>query len=195
MSNQIQWKQNSSPQDSRPNSFFSENLSFDLIEKTNELVQGSATRHRPPAFNGFKELGVEQSITKSTASFSWAMSWKTANSLGRRWIANQPQEISRKSWESWNMKRFILINLYMKRGAVEESPASFTSQHHLVEGVSFDVYRVHPWTNGWTHVFLRMIQSPKITRNKGVTLGNPWGSSCRHPIRWSKVIGDFFMIW
>ena len=39
-----------------------------------QMNQVSATRHRPPTFNGFKALGVEQSMTKSTASFSWTIS-------------------------------------------------------------------------------------------------------------------------
>jgi hypothetical protein len=39
-----------------------------------QMNQVSATRHRPPTFKGIKALGVEQSMTKSTASFSWTIS-------------------------------------------------------------------------------------------------------------------------
>ncbi len=74
-----QWKQKLITNNFQNQTVFSAADMFRVF-KTSKLVQGSATRHRPPTFKGFNVLGVEQSITKSTASFSWAMSWFQARS-------------------------------------------------------------------------------------------------------------------
>ena len=66
--------------------------------------QVSAARHRPPTFNGFKALGVEQSMTKSTASFSWTISWQQFAGHSMMWqdIPVVPQKSAKGGGGSFN---------------------------------------------------------------------------------------------
>ena len=74
-----------------------------------QMNQVSATRHRPPTFNGFKALGVEQSMTKSTASFSWTISW---------------EQVVRRSMTFWDISYSYMFTTFQSCSFIFHHPIS-----------------------------------------------------------------------